>query len=66
MLTTKEAAKKISVQPETIRKYIREGVGKNNTKLPATHVMHGRRREYRIKQSDLEEFRLEFLTVKND
>lgn len=61
MLTVKETARKLSVEMQTVRNYIRNGVGKEKEKLKAIHVMHGRRKEYRIKQDDLEEFRKKYL-----
>lgn len=61
MLTVKEASNKLSVEPATIRNYIRNGVGKEHEKLKAIPVMHGRRKEYRIKQDDLEYFRKKYL-----
>jgi len=65
MLTVTEAAKTIPVVPDTIRKYIRIGVGKTGEKekLQAIQIMRGRRKEYRIKQSDLDEFKKKWLTV---
>lgn len=63
MLTVKEAAKKIGVEAQTVRKYVTEGLGKEKEKLPAIKVNHGRRVEYRIKQSDLEDYKKKFLTV---
>lgn len=61
MLSIKEAANKLSVEPQTVRNYIRNGVGKEHEKLKAIHVMHGRRKEYRIKNDDLEYFRKKYL-----
>lgn len=66
MLTTKEAGKKLFVTDETVRKYIRIGVGEHKYKLPAIKISKGRKWEYRIKQSDLEEFKNNFLTIKTD
>lgn len=66
MLTPKEAAKIISVVPHTVRRYIHIGLGKDKEKLIAIQVMHGKRVEYRIKQSDLEYYRRKYLTVKNE
>jgi len=63
MLTTKEAAKIISVEPATIRKYIREGLGKDQEKLKAIQIMHGKRMEYRICTSDLEYYKKKYLTI---
>lgn len=61
MLTAKEAAKIVNVEPATIRNYIRSGVGKEYEKLKAIQIKHGRRTEWRIKQSDLEYFRKKYL-----
>lgn len=61
MLTVKEAAKKLSVEPQTVRNYIRVGLTKDKVRLNAIQVHHGARLEYRIKQDDLEEFRKMFL-----
>lgn len=61
MLTTKEAARIVNVEPATIRNYIRSGVGKEHEKLKAMIVKHGRRSEWRIKQSDLDYFRKKYL-----
>jgi hypothetical protein len=66
MLTTKEAGKKLFVCEETIRQYIRKGVGPNNEKLPAMKIPRGRKWEYRIKQNDLENFRKKHLTIKDE
>jgi len=63
MLSVKEAAKKICVEQQTIRNYIKNGIGKDNEKLEAIQVMHGRRREYRIKLEDLENYRKKWLMV---
>ena len=61
MLTVKEAAKQLSVEAQTVRNYIRNGVGKEKEKLKAIQVKHGRRVEYRIKLSDFEEYRKKWL-----
>lgn len=66
MLSPKEAAEIISVVPHTIRNYIHKGLGKDKEKLIAIQVMHGKRLEYRIKQSDLEYYRKKYLTVKEE
>lgn len=65
MLNTKEAAKKLSVERQTIRNYIRNGVGNPPEKLKAIKVMHGRRVEYRIKNDDLEYYRKKYLSNEN-
>ena len=51
MLTVKEASNKLFVCQEAVRQYIRTG------KLKAIEIYRGLRKEYRIKQSDLEDFR---------
>ena len=61
MLSTKEAARIIYVEPQTIRSYIRNGTGKENEKLKAIQIRHGRRLEYRIKGEDLEYYRKKYL-----
>lgn len=61
MLSVKEAANKLSVERQTVRNYIRNGVGKQKERLKAIQVKHGLRTEYRIKQDDLEEFRKKYL-----
>jgi len=61
MLSTKEAARLISVETQTIRNYIRNGTGKENEKLKAIQIYHGRRLEYRIKNDDLEYYRKKYL-----
>ena len=61
MLSTKEAAKIICVEPQSIRNYIRNGIGSPKEKLKAIQVRHGRRLEYRIKQDDLDYFRKKYL-----
>jgi len=61
MLSTKEAARLISVETQTIRNYIRIGTGKENEKLKAIKIYHGRRKEYRIKGEDLEYYRKKYL-----
>lgn len=63
MLTVKEAAKKLCVDPQTVRNYIRNGVGNENEKLPAIKVAHGRLKQYRIKQEDLENYKKKWLSV---
>ena len=62
MITTKEAAKILCVERQTIRNYIRVGVGKEKEKLKAIQVYHGRRLEYRVKLEDLENFRKKWLS----
>lgn len=62
MITTKEAAKILCVERQTIRNYIRKGVGKEKEQLKAIQVYHGRRLEYRIKLEDLENFRKKWLS----
>ncbi len=62
MLTTKQAAHILCVGDFTIRRYIREGVGKEKEKLKAIHTHRGRRLEYRIKLEDLENFRKKWLS----
>ena len=61
MLNVKEAARIVNVETQTIRNYIRNGVGIPKEKLKAIQVMHGRRMEYRIKQDDLDYFRKKYL-----
>lgn len=61
MLTIREAARVVNVEPQTVRSYINKGVGKELEKLKAQHVRHGRRLEWRIKQSDLDYFRKKYL-----
>lgn len=65
MLTTKQAASQVHVCTGTVRNYIRNGVGSPPEKLKAIWVMVGRRREYRIKNDDLEYFRKKYLTNEN-
>ena len=61
MLSVREAAKKLSVEQQTVRNYIRNGVGKPKERLKAIQVKHGLQTQYRIKQDDLEEFRKKYL-----
>lgn len=61
MLSVREAARVVNVERQTIRNYIRNGVGNPKEKLKAIHVKHGLRTEYRIKQSDLDYFRKKYL-----
>jgi len=63
MLSTKEAAKLLCVEQQTIRNYIRCGIGKEDEKLKAIQVKHGRRTEYRIKLEDLEYYKKKFLSI---
>lgn len=62
MITIKEAARILCVEPQTVRGYVRSGVGKEKEKLKAIQVYHGRRQEYRIKLEDLENFRKKWLS----
>ena len=64
MMTTKEAAKKLFVCDAAVRKYIREGIGKDKEKLNAIVIMRGARAEYRIKAEDLELYRIKHLSPK--
>jgi hypothetical protein len=66
MLTAKEVGKITSVEAATVRNWIRVGLGKKGQKerLKAEIVKNGARDEYRIKHSDLEEFRKKFLMIK--
>lgn len=61
MLSVREAAKVVNVEQQTIRNYIRNGVGNPKERLRAIQVKHGLRTEYRIKQQDLEDFRKKYL-----
>jgi excisionase family DNA binding protein len=63
MITTKEAAKLLGVERQTVRKYITNGLGKGKEKLKAMLIMHGRRKEYRIKLSDLEDYKKKYLSI---
>lgn len=63
MLTVKEVARMISIEPQTVRKYITEGLGKKNQKekLKAAKLKHGARSEWGISHKDLVEFKEKFL-----
>ncbi len=63
MLTIKEVSKMLSVEPQTVRKYINEGLGKKGEKetLKATKLKHGARMEWGIKHIDLVEFKEKYL-----
>ena len=63
MLSTKEAAKMLNVETQTVRKYITEGLGgKEKVKLKAIQVKHGAQTQWRIRHIDLQEFKERFLT----
>ena len=64
MLSTTEAGKKIGVEGQTIRNYIKIGLGKDKEKLKAIQVKRGYRMEYRISNSDLEYYKLKYLRTK--
>jgi excisionase family DNA binding protein len=57
MLSVKEAAKILCVENQTVRNYIRTGIGKDKEKLKAIQVKHGARTEYRIKNDDFDNYR---------
>lgn len=61
MLSVKEAARKLSLEQQTIRSYIRNGVGKDKEKLKAITIKVGLQNQYRIKNDDLENFRKKYL-----
>ena len=61
MISVKEAARKLSLEPQTVRHYIRVGVGKDKEKLKAITIKVGLQDQYRIKNDDLEEFRKKYL-----
>ncbi len=63
MLTVKEASKQLCVEQQTVRNYIRNGTGKENERLKAIQVKHGKRTEYRIKGEDLEYYKKKYLTL---
>ena len=64
MLTVKEVSKMLSVEKQTVRKYITEGLGKKGEKetLKAIKLKKGARSEWAVRHIDLQEFREKYLT----
>jgi len=66
MITVKEASRILCVEQVTIRHYITMGTGPEKEKLKAIMVMHGRRKEYRIKGEDLDYYRKKYLSLEKE
>ena len=62
MLSVKQIANMLNVGEAAVRRYIRDGIGKENEKLKAIKVKRGARSVYRIKQDDFDNFKEKYLS----